>query len=94
MENRYSDPARTIAEELAQRGWTEADLAARRRNDPGKLALATRLRSETTLPLKWIAARTQIGTTKGAKALLLHLAHQHPQNKSASANQPNAQLEF
>jgi hypothetical protein len=33
--------------------------------DPGKLAIAARLRSETTLPIKCIAARVQIGTAKG-----------------------------
>jgi len=42
--------------ELARRGWQESDLAARLRSDPGKLAIAARLRSETTLPIKWIAA--------------------------------------
>jgi hypothetical protein len=40
----------------------------------GKLAVAARLRSETTLPIKWIAARVQIGTAKGAKSVLHHLA--------------------
>ena len=46
---------RIIAEELARRGWQESELATRRRSDPGKLAIAVRLRSETTLPIKWIA---------------------------------------
>jgi hypothetical protein len=48
---------RIIAEELARRGWQESELATRRRNDPGKRAIPARLRSETTLPIKWIAAR-------------------------------------
>ena len=60
---------RTIAEELARRGWPESELATRRRSDPGKLAIAARLRSETTLPIKWIAARVQISTAKGAKSV-------------------------
>jgi len=51
---------RIIAEELARRGWQESEWATRRRSDPGKLAIAARLRSETTLPIKWIAARVQI----------------------------------
>ena len=46
---------RIIAEELARRGWQESEWATRRRSDPGKLAIAARLRSETTLPIKWIA---------------------------------------
>ena len=37
----------------------------RRRSDPGKLASAARLRSETTLPIKWIA-----GYKAGYKILL------------------------
>ena len=50
--------------------WQESDLAARLRSDPGTLAIAARLRSETTLPIKWIAALVQIGTPKGAQAVL------------------------
>ncbi len=38
--------------------------------DPGTLAIAVRLTSETTLPVKGIAARVQIGTAKGAKSAL------------------------
>jgi hypothetical protein len=83
-----------IAEELARRGWQESELATRRRSDPGKLASAARLRSETTLPIKWIAARVQIGTAKGAKSVLPHLAQSQDQRKTASALEPCAQLEF
>ena len=38
--------------------------------------------------------RVQIGTTKGAKSLLHHLAHSQPQHKSARMNKAYAQLEF
>jgi hypothetical protein len=48
---------RILSEELSRRGWTESDLADRRRSDPNKLAIAVRLRNETTLPVKWIEAR-------------------------------------
>ena len=41
-----------------------------RKNDPGKLAIAARLRRETTLPLKAIAARVGLGTSKAANAKL------------------------
>ena len=85
---------RIIAEELARRGWPESELATRRRSDPGKLASAARLRSETTLPTKWIGARVQIGTAKGAKSVLHHLAQSQDQRKTASALEPCAQLEF
>jgi REP element-mobilizing transposase RayT len=85
---------RIVSEELLCRGWKESDLSTRRRSDPGKLAIAARLRSETTLPIKWIAARVQIGTAKGAKTLLHYLPHgQHPR-KTSSATKQCAQLEF
>jgi hypothetical protein len=85
---------RIIAEELAGRGWQESELAIRRRSDPGKRAIAARLRSETTPPIKWIAARVQIGTAKGAKFALPHLAQSQDQRQAASAIEPCAQLEF
>jgi hypothetical protein len=56
--------------------------------------VTARLRSETTLPIKWIAARVQIGTAKGAKSVLPHLAQSQDQRKAASALEPCAQLEF
>jgi hypothetical protein len=77
-----------------QRGRQESELATRRRSDPGKLAIAARLRSETTLPIKWIAARVQIGTAQGAKSVLHHLAQSQDQRKTASPLEPCAQLEF
>ena len=42
-------------------GWTEAELNSRLKNDSGKLAMAARVRKETTLPIKWIAARLHSG---------------------------------
>jgi hypothetical protein len=85
---------RIIAEELARRGRQESELATRQRIDPGKLASAARLRSETTLPIKWTAARVQIGTAKGAKSVLHHLAQSQDQRKTTSALESCAQLEF
>ena len=57
---------RIIAEELQRNGWSEGDFLARRKKDPAKLAVAARLRRETTLPLKAIAARLCLGTSKSA----------------------------
>jgi len=51
-------------------GWKETDLSCRRKNDPGKLALAARLRRETTLSLKWITARVGLGSSKSANTKL------------------------
>ena len=61
---------RIVAEELLWRGWTEADLAARRKSDPDKVAIAARLRREAMLSFKSIAARVQLGTSKSANARL------------------------
>jgi hypothetical protein len=38
--------------------------------------ITARLRSETTLPLKWIVARVQIGTAIGATSVPHHLAQE------------------
>ena len=65
-------------------------MAARLRSDPGKLAIAARLRHGTTLAIKWIAARVQIGTPKGAQSLQLRLAS----GKAVRPNEPYAQLQF
>ncbi len=61
---------RIVAEELRRLGWTEADLARRHKSDPAKLALAARLRRETTLTVKAIAARLHLGTWKTARTRL------------------------
>jgi putative transposase len=61
---------RIIAEELQRLGWSESDLVMRRKNDRGKLAIATRLRRETTLSIKIIAARVHLGTSNTANARL------------------------
>ena len=39
---------RIITQDLAALGWNETELKSRRKNDPPKLALAARLRNETT----------------------------------------------
>jgi putative transposase len=71
---------RIMAEELGRLGWTEADLLSQRKNAPGKLEMAARLRRETTLPVKWIAARVHLGTSKGANRNLHHWMKNNPVN--------------
>ena len=61
---------RIIAEELQRQGWQEADLLARRKSDAVKLELAARLRRETTLSTKAIAARVHLGSSKAANRSL------------------------
>lgn len=74
---------RIVAQALQRHSWEEADLVTRRKHDPVKLEIAARLRRETTLPLKAIAARVHLGTSKTANAKL----HQHM--RGALANDPS-----
>jgi putative transposase len=70
QESAQARAERIVAEELHRLGWDKAQLAARPKSDPAKLALAARLRRETTLPLKSIAALAHLGTSKSANARL------------------------
>ena len=70
LETADAKAERIVAEELARLGWTQDDLAARQKSDPTKLALAVRLRQETTLSVKPIAERLQLGKPKGARTNL------------------------
>jgi REP element-mobilizing transposase RayT len=68
------EPATEKAERLAREavaklGWKETDLAERRKGDPAKLKIALTLRAETTMTLKWIAARLQMGTASSLSNL-------------------------
>jgi len=63
-ELRESDEAhaeRLMQGELRRRKWRNEELARRRKRDPAKLQIAWRLRQETTMTLKWIAQRLQMG---------------------------------
>src|ERR1035441_10193039 len=61
---------RLVVEGLKRLRWAEADLRARRKGERGKVQLARELRSKTTMPLAWIAARLNMGT-RGHLAWLL-----------------------
>ena len=71
LETAQTKAERIIAEELARLGWQEAELAARRKQDPDKVQLAQRLRQETTLSVRQIAQRLHLGTPKSASFRLL-----------------------
>ena len=49
-------------------GGKRCELGRRRKGDPAKVAIAGRLRKETTMTLEWIAKRLNMGTKT-------HLAH-------------------
>jgi REP element-mobilizing transposase RayT len=53
-----------IAAELGKLRWKEADLRQGAKVGPGKLALAARLRRETTLTIQQIADRLRMGSRK------------------------------
>ena len=72
---------RIIAQGLRRLGWKQSELATRRKGDEAKLAMAARLRKETTLTMKEIAARLSMGTTKSATTTL----HRWMRTKSATA---------
>jgi len=55
---------RIIAEELKRLKWKEPDLKATPKTHPEKLALAGRLRRETTLTIRRIAQRLHMGSWK------------------------------
>jgi hypothetical protein len=59
-----------VAEELQRQGWQEVDLLVRPKNDAVKLEIAARLRRETTLSTKTIAARVHVGSSKAANRSL------------------------
>jgi len=61
---------RILAEELRRRRWKEADLKAKPRGDSTKVALAARLRAETTMTVGWIAERLEMGTRRSLNHLL------------------------
>ncbi len=53
---------RLVRKELHRRGWKEEDLPGLPKGDKSKVALARRLRQETTTSLKWIARRLHMGS--------------------------------
>ena len=62
QETAEAQAERSIAAELKRRQWQAAELRARPKGDAAKLALAARLRAETTMTVGWIAERLGMGT--------------------------------
>ena len=63
-ESAQAKAERIIAEELRRAKWKEVDLKDHAKNDPVKLATATRLRRETTLTVREVAKRLDMGSWK------------------------------
>ena len=51
-----------LAQELRRLGWKEADLSQRAKGDRAKIALAAKLRQETTMTIEQIARRLDMGS--------------------------------
>jgi REP element-mobilizing transposase RayT len=77
--------SRIIAQELQRQGWQEADLLVRPKNDAVKLGIAARLRRETTLSTKAIAARVHLGSSKAANRSL----HSYQRGPGATGDMTN-----
>jgi hypothetical protein len=61
---------RLVVKGLKRMRWSVAHLSARRKGAPRKVQLAKELRSRTTMPLAWIAARLNMAS-RGHLAWLL-----------------------
>jgi hypothetical protein len=75
--------------ELRRLGWQKNELRRRRKSDPAKLAIAARLRQETTLSLKHIAEQVHLGTSKSANARL----HEWMKRKNATTSELTAMIQ-
>jgi putative transposase len=70
QEDAQAKGRRILSEELARLGWSAEDLVKRAKSHPEKLAIGARLRKETTLPVKDIAALAALGTSNTANTNL------------------------
>ena len=66
-------------QEIERLGWDEDQLRARRKGHRSKVMLACRLRQETTMSLKWVAGRLQMGTWTYVSNLLNEPPETQPQ---------------
>jgi REP element-mobilizing transposase RayT len=71
---------RMAQEELDALGWAAQELQGRRKSDPQKVRIASRLRRETTMTLEWIAGRLCMGAATHVAFLL----QRHNQNGPSS----------
>jgi hypothetical protein len=60
----------TAPRELERLGWAESELTRQRKGDRHEVALARRLRAETTMSLAWIAQRLRMGSWSYVSNLL------------------------
>jgi len=70
LESDAQKAERVLREGLEALGWGDGELACRAKGDAGKVALARRLRTETTMPYRWIAERLNMGVPSYVADLL------------------------
>ena len=70
QETKEAQAEEMVVVQMRRLGWREEDLARRPKGDPAKVALAVRLRAETTMTVKWIAERLRMGSPGYASHLL------------------------
>ena len=80
--------SRIVDQELGIAKWTENQLRALRKGDPGKIRIARRLRAETTTTLQWIAARLHMGTRTHLSHLLYWSRRAELAGDAAKASNP------
>ena len=61
-ETQQDKAERIVREELKRAAWKEKDLPGQNQGDKAKIAMARRLRQETTKTLPWIAKRLAMGS--------------------------------
>ena len=71
-ESEWARAEAMIAQELKDLGWNEAELKRRPKSEAAKLALAARVRGETTLTVGDIARRLHMGTRQTLSSKLHH----------------------
>jgi hypothetical protein len=67
-----------VAHELERLGWREADLQQKPNGHAAKVALAARLRQETTLTVEEIAGRLSMGSRNTLNNHLHKWSKMHP----------------
>lgn len=73
---------RILREELTRRRWTVHELQERPKGDLEKVAIALRLRTETVMPVAWIASRLFLGSRNYANHLLWRAGQNIVNNKN------------
>ena len=88
--NGYMKTERLVTEALRIEDVSEAQWASWRKGHPFEVRLASRLRTETTVTVDWIAQRLHMGT-RGHAAHLLSL-QEHSRLQPPSSDQPTLNL--